>query len=58
MISIPKCSLNDFIKQYERYKICKENKNNLLKCLNEYIIHENMQNCEIYFNKLIKYKCI
>ena len=57
MRSVPYVFIKDFIKIYENYKICKENKKKLLECLDNYIMGNDNNNCNNYFKILNKNNC-
>ena len=57
MYKPPFIFINDFLKSYNKYKICKYNKKKFLECMNDMLNDKNI-NCNQYYEKLIKYNCI
>ena len=56
MIIPPYIFVNDILKSYHTYLICKDNKHKFIICMNNYINGKSDFNCnEIY--EIIKYKC-
>ncbi len=54
----PFIKINDFLKSYNKYKLCKYNKKKFIDCMNNYIIKDKYEDCNEYYEELIKYKCI
>lgn len=57
MIIPPYVFVKEICNSYHNYKLCKENKKKLVNCLNNYILYNKEQDCNKYFNILIKCKC-
>ena len=58
MITIPHIFLNDILKSYNKYKLCKFNKKKFIECMNNYIINDKYEDCNKFYKNIIKYKCL
>ena len=57
MITPPYIFVNDVLKSYHKYLICKDYKQKFITCMNNYINGETYENCNEFFDVIKKYKC-
>ena len=57
MISPPCIFVNDILKSYHTYLICKDYKKKFIDCINNYISKDANENCNELFEVIKKYKC-
>jgi hypothetical protein len=58
MITIPHIFLNDILKSYHTYLICKDYKQKFIECMNNYIINDKYEDCNKFYENILKYKCL
>ena len=58
MLKPPYIFIKDMINIYKTYKFCEVTNKQFIDCMNNYILKNKNENCNLYYNILKKNKCI
>jgi hypothetical protein len=58
MLKPPYIFIKDMINSYKTYKLCNVTNKQFIECMNNYILKNKNENCNIYYDILKKNKCI